>query len=461
MSFASVSFLVWFLPLVLLAQWLLPWRNATLLLSSLAFYAWGDPAHLPVLLYSILVNWALGLQMERRPGSRGLLALGIALNLAPLVWFKAVAFLAGLTGISMAPPDLPLGISFFAFQGISYLVDVHRGAVRPQRRLRVFALYKSLFPLLIAGPILRYRDIAARLERRRASLLRWRFGMTLFVLGLGQKVLLADTLAIPASRIFALPPEDLGMATAWLGALCFHLQLFFDFAGYSTMAIGLGHMLGLRFPANFDRPYLAQSVTEFWRRWHMTLTAWFRDYVYIPLGGNRSGVWRTVCNLLLVYVLCGLWHGVAWTFLLWGLLHGALMTAERLGFGAVLARAWRPLRHLYLLLALLLGWVLFRSESLAAAWTMWSAMAGLNLAAVEPVPVGVFLSGPVVAALLLGTMLAGMRLPRGPGWVPGRRRGAWLAWRDVGAHAAVLLVFLAALAAVAGGTHIPFIYARF
>ena len=339
MSFASIGFLVWFLPLVLLAQWLLPWRNATLLLASLLFYAWGDPAHLPVLLFYIFLNWGLGRLMGDQPGCRRLLFLGLALNLLPLFWFKYAGFLAGLVGFAVLLPQMPLGISFFAFQGISYLVDIHRGRIQPQRRLWMFGLYKALFPLLIAGPILRYRDIEARLERRRTSLLRWRHGMTLFVLGLGQKVLLANTLAVPADQIFALPTEQLGLATAWLGVVCYHLQLLFDFSGYSTMAIGIGHMLGLRFPANFDRPYLAQSVTEFWRRWHMTLSAWFRDYVYIPLGGNRGSLWRTGGNLLLVYILCGLWHGAAWTFLLWGLFQGTLMLLERIGFGDVLARA--------------------------------------------------------------------------------------------------------------------------
>ncbi len=461
MSFASIGFLVWFLPLVLLAQWLLPWRNATLLLASLAFYAWGDPAHLPVLLFYIVLNWGLGRLLGRQPGCRRLLLLGLGLNLLPLFWFKYAGFLAGLVGFAVVPPQLPLGVSFFAFQGISYLVDIHRGLVLPQRRLWVFALYKALFPLLIAGPILRYRDIEGRLERRRTSLLRWRHGMTLFVLGLGQKVLLANTLAVPADQIFALPAAQLGLATAWLGVVCYHLQLLFDFSGYSTMAIGIGHMLGLRFPANFDRPYLAQSVTEFWRRWHMTLSAWFRDYVYIPLGGNRHGAWRTAGNLLLVYILCGLWHGAAWTFLLWGMFQGALMLLERLGFGAVLARAWRPLRHLYLLLSLLVGWGLFRSESLATTWSMWSAMAGLNQGAAEPAPLGAFLSAPVMTALLVGALLATQRLPRGPGWVSGKAGGALLLWRDAGAYAAVLLVFVASLARVASGTHNPFIYWRF
>ena len=461
MSFASIGFLVWFLPLVLLAQWLLPWRNATLLLASLVFYAWGDPAHLPVLLFYILLNWGLGCLMGGQPGGRRLLVPGLALNLLPLLWFKYAGFLAGLAGFVLLPLELPLGVSFFAFQGISYLVDIHRGRVLPQRRLWVFALYKALFPLLIAGPILRYRDIAARLERRRASLLRWRYGITLFILGLGQKVLLANTLAAPADQIFALPAAQLGLATAWLGVLCYHLQLLFDFSGYSTMAIGMGHMLGLRFPANFDRPYLAQSVTEFWRRWHMTLSAWFRDYVYIPLGGNRHGPWRTAANLLLVYILCGLWHGAAWTFLLWGMFQGGLMLLERLGFGVVLARAWRPLRNLYLLLSLLLGWGLFRSETLAGTWSMWRAMAGLNQGAAELAPLGLFLSAPVAVALLAGALLATARLPRGPGWVPGRGGGALLAWRDAGAHAVVLLVFVASLARVASGTHNPFIYWRF
>lgn len=459
MSFASITFLTWFLPLVLLAQWLLPWRNATLLLASLGFYAWGDPAHLPVLLYYIVLNWGLGRLMGRRPGARSLLWLGLAANLLPLLLFKYAGFLAGLAGLAVRLPQMPLGVSFFAFQGISYLVDIHQGRIQPQPRLWLFALYKALFPVLIAGPILRYRDVAARLEQRRTSLLRWRHGMVLFVLGLGQKVLLANTLAGPADQIFALPAGELSLATAWLGVACYHLQLLFDFSGYSTMAIGIGHMLGLRLPANFDRPYIAQSVTEFWRRWHMTLSAWFRDYVYIPLGGNRGGAWRTGRNLLLVYLLCGLWHGAAWTFVLWGLYQGGLMLLERLGFGALLAQAWRPLRHLYLTVALLLGWALFRAETLAGTWAMWRAMLGLNQGAEGLAPVAAFLHMPVVVALLAGTLLATQRLPQGRSWVVGG--GAMLLLRDAAAYVVVLLVFVAALANVAGGTHNPFIYWRF
>ncbi len=461
MSFASIGFLAWFLPLVLLAQTLLPWRNATLLVASLGFYAWGDPAHLPVLLFYIVANWEIGRRMGRSPARRALLWLGLAANLLPLVVLKYAAFLAGIAGVSITPPGLPLGVSFFAFQGISYLVDIHRGLVQPQRRLWVFALYKALFPVLIAGPILRYREVATRLLRRRTSLLRWRQGMVLFAVGLGQKVLIADSLARPADQIFALPAESLGLATAWLGVVCYHLQLFFDFSGYSTMAIGIGHMLGLRFPANFNRPYISRSVTEFWRRWHMTLSSWFRDYVYIPLGGNRGAPWRTTINLLVVFALCGLWHGAAWTFVLWGLYQGTLMLIERAGFAAVLAGAWRPLQHLYLTMALLVGWAMFRADSFAAAAGIWRAMAGLNEGAPDLAPAAAFLPAPVVVALVAGAVLATQRLPQGPGWVPGRTAGAPAMLRDAAAYAAVTLVFVAALVKVASGTLNPFIYWRF
>lgn len=472
MVFSSIPFLFYFLPCALLLYFVLPWRNAVLLLVSLVFYAWGDLGNLPILLAYIVLNWAAGLAMAD-PRRRDLVAAaGIAGNLGLLLVFKYAGFAAtqanglgallGLPGLPVPEIVLPLGISFFTFQGISYLIDIRRGEVRPQRSLVAFGMYKAMFPQLIAGPIVRYRMVAGRIARRRISLLRFRVGVQVFILGLAQKVLVADTVALPADRIFALPAAELTLATAWLGAACYTVQILFDFAGYSNMAIGMAHMLGFRFPANFNRPYIAQSVTEFWRRWHMSLSGWFRDYLYIPLGGNRGSAAATFRNLLVVFVLCGFWHGASWTFLAWGLWHGAWLVAERAGLGAAVARLWRPLRHGYLMLAVVLGWVLFRAETLAQAGSFYGAMAGLGAGDGITAPAAAFLDNRVVTALLAGAVLAACAMPKGRGWVAGGRGAAWMpVGRDAAAYAGFLALFLVSLAVVSGSTYSPFIYYRF
>lgn len=474
MVFSSITFLFYFLPVVLLLYFVLPWRNAVLLVASLAFYAWGDLANLPILLVYILVNWWAGLAMAD-PRRTGIVAvIGIAANLGLLLVFKYAGFvvaqvnaagaLLGLPAMPVPQIVLPLGISFFTFQGISYLIDIWRGDVKPQRSLVAFGMYKAMFPQLIAGPIVRYRMIAGRIAGRRVSMLRFRTGLQVFILGLAQKVLVADTVALPADRIFALPAGELTLATSWLGAVCYTIQILFDFAGYSNMAIGLAHMLGFRFPANFNRPYIAQSVTEFWRRWHMSLSGWFRDYLYIPLGGNRGSAAATFRNLLLVFVLCGFWHGASWTFLAWGLWHGALLIAERAGLGAAVAQLWRPLRHGYLVLMVVLGWVLFRADSLAQAGHFYLAMAGLGAGDGLEAPVAAFVDNRVAAALLAGAVLSACAMPKGRGWVVERRpQGAGLLplGRDAAVHAGFLGLLLLSLAVVSGTTYSPFIYYRF
>ena len=474
MVFSSITFLFYFLPVVLLLYFVLPWRNAVLLVASLAFYAWGDLANLPILLVYILVNWWAGLAMAD-PRRTGIVAvIGIAANLGLLLVFKYAGFvvaqvnaagaLLGLPAMPVPQIVLPLGISFFTFQGISYLIDIWRGDVKPQRSLVAFGMYKAMFPQLIAGPIVRYRMIAGRIAGRRVSMLRFRTGLQVFILGLAQKVLVADTVALPADRIFALPAAELTLATSWLGAVCYTIQILFDFAGYSNMAIGLAHMLGFRFPANFNQPYIAQSVTEFWRRWHMSLSGWFRDYLYIPLGGNRGSAAATFRNLLLVFVLCGFWHGASWTFLAWGLWHGALLIAERAGLGAAVAQLWRPLRHGYLVLMVVLGWVLFRADSLAQAGHFYLAMAGLGAGDGLEAPVAAFVDNRVAAALLAGAVLSACAMPKGRGWVVERRpQGAGLLplGRDAAVHAGFLGLLLLSLAVVSGTTYSPFIYYRF
>jgi alginate O-acetyltransferase complex protein AlgI len=297
MVFSSVTFLFYFLPIFIAAYFSLPCKNFTILLFSLAFYAWGEPRFVPILLVYILGNYAIGRLISQRAGPIWM-QLGVAGNLGLLIYFKYANFLSAELGHlfarlglgSLPEPHivLPLGISFIAFQGISYVVDVHRGVVASQRSLLSFAMYKSMFPQLIAGPIVRYSDIAGEIDRRPVRLDDLAAGTRQFILGLGQKVLISNILAGPADQIFGLPTADRGPATAWLAIACYTLQIFFDFAGYSNMAIGLGRIMGFRYPINFDRPYAAESITAFWRRWHMTLSRWFRDYLYIPLGGNRG-----------------------------------------------------------------------------------------------------------------------------------------------------------------------------
>ena len=477
MVFSSIPFLFYFLPSFFVLYYALPCRNAVILIASLLFYAWGEARYLPLLLAYILINWAFGLLIARpAPWGGRLLTAGIAINIAMLVSFKYLAFLMaqlsalGLPGISPVDIALPLGISFFTFQGISYLVDVHRGIVVPQRHLLKFAMYKAMFPQLIAGPIVRYAQVARQIDARPISVWRVRTGMLMFLFGLAQKVLIADSVAPTADTLFALPASELTVATAWAGAACYAIQILFDFGGYSNMAIGLGHMTGFSFPANFNRPYVAQSVSEFWRRWHMTLSAWFRDYLYIPLGGNRQGTLRTYGNLVAVFLLCGLWHGAAWGFVAWGAWHGAFLVLERLGLATVLARLWRPLRHLYLLLAVIFGWVLFRAGGISHAGQYMAAMLGLGEGEPGRMPLGSVLPLSAITALLAGAIICAMPWPservlryRLRRWIAAGAMPYSVADHLVGASVAAMALLLGGLSTLnlANGTYSPFIYFRF
>jgi alginate O-acetyltransferase complex protein AlgI len=456
MLFSSITFLFYFLPLFLIAYHLLPAPNLVLLLASLLFYGWGDPARLPLLLFCILLNYGAGLAIGRAgPTARIWLALGVAGNLALLLFYKyagffvaqwaALAPLAGFSAPEIPRIALPLGISFFTFQGISYLIDIRRGIVLPQRSLLRFAMYKAMFPPLIAGPIVRYAVIADRVASRSVTPAQWTRGIESFTTGLGQKVLLANTLAGPVDRLFALSPGDLSMGAAWLAATGYALQIYFDFAGYSNMAIGLGRMIGFELPANFNRPYAAQSVTDFWRRWHITLSTWFRDYLYIPLGGNRGGPWRTGANLTLVFLLCGLWHGASWNFALWGLYHGTFLVLERIGLGRLLARLPPPLRHAYLIPVVVVGWIPFRAEDFGQTWGMLRAMAGRSASDGGPE-----LSATLVTALVVGGIAAVWPHDPAPLRLP----------ISICQGACLLLLVLSA-ASLAAGTYNPFIYFRF
>lgn len=383
MVFSSVDFLFLFLPLFLLAQNLLPWRNLTFVLFSLLFYFVGEGWYTGVIVVSTLANYGFGLGVgtaQETGRRRLLLAAGVAFNLGLLVFFKYTGFLAqSLFGVSadswLLRIHLPLGISFFTFHAISYLVDIYRRDAKAERSLVNLSLYMLMFPQLIAGPILRFHTVARQLRRRVVDARHLYYGVVLFCFGLAQKVLLADTLAGVADPLFA-RSETLSAQTAWLATLCYTLQIYFDFGGYSNMALGLGWICGFHFPRNFNYPYVARSVTEFWRRWHMSLSRWFRDYLYLPLGGNREGAAKTYRNLLIVFLLCGLWHGAAWTFVLWGAWHGLLLVAERLGLGRGLAHLPRLVQHAYALLAVMLGWVLFRAADLTEAGRILARLFG-------------------------------------------------------------------------------------
>ena len=388
MVFTSVSFLIFFLPCVLAAYFLVPKRhrdarNCVLLGFSLLFYACGGVRYLGLILLSIAVNFACGLLAEggSRRRRRAALAGAVVFGAALLGWFKYAGFFArtvnGL-GLPVPVPEvaLPVGISFFTFQGLSYVIDVYRGSVRAQRNPLYVGLYIALFPQLVAGPIVRYGTIEREIVCRDESLAEFSEGLTRFLFGLGKKLLLANAIGQVSDRIFAIPAGRLSTATAWIGAAAYTFQIYFDFSSYSDMAIGLGRMFGFRFLENFNYPYIAQSVTDFWRRWHISLTTWFKDYLYIPLGGSRCARWKHIRNLAAVWLLTGLWHGASWNFVLWGVWFLALLIGEKFLWGKVLERAPKILRHVYTMLLVIVSWVLFRAPTLGGAAAFLGAMFG-------------------------------------------------------------------------------------
>lgn len=381
MVFSSTVFIFFFLPIVLVVSLLLPRKaqNVWLLITSLLFYAWGGVSYTVILLASLVMNYVTGLLMDRYPKEqKTILGVGIGMNLIALVVFKYADFLTeninSLLGTELPLPNikLPIGISFFTFQAISYLVDVYRRETKVQKSLIDLSLYISLFPQLIAGPIVRYHDIALQLKTRTKSWTQIASGVERFIIGLGKKVLLANTFAAFADQVFDSDPTIITPTMAVVGAICYTFQIYFDFAGYSDMAIGLGRMLGFEFKENFNFPYIAKSIQEFWRRWHISLSTWFRDYLYIPLGGNRVSKGKVYINLFLVFLCTGFWHGASWNFIFWGLFHGFFLILERVGLGKALKKVWQPLPQLYTLFVVVIGWIFFRAETMETAMTISS-----------------------------------------------------------------------------------------
>lgn len=482
MVFTEPFFLFVLLPCTLLAYWAAParWRNSILLIASISFYAIGQQSDVLVLLASIGVNAAAGFVLATSRSAMARLAVviaGIAGNLAILAWFKYSGFLTanldaaiercGWNGVAIPAVALPVGVSFFTFQAMSYLIDVKRGDARSARNPFDLALYIALFPQLVAGPIVRFSTISEQIRNRRITPDDVEAGSRRFIIGLAKKVLVANSVAVPVDQIFGLPPGQLSSSMVWTASLLYTLQIYFDFSGYSDMAIGMGRVFGFRFEENFNYPYISRSITDFWRRWHISLSTWFRDYLYIPLGGNRRGPVRTYVNLAIVFLLCGLWHGASWLFVFWGAYQGAFLIIERVGLSRILERTPRIVQHAYAMAVIVPGWTIFRvatgpnesADSGSLLSTCLEAMLGFHRPEIDR---SVFEFVEPMSVVAAGCGILGS-MPVVP-WAAGlaERRSGWRA--PVLRSAAVLsctLLLILSLMSVASGAYNPFIYFQF
>jgi alginate O-acetyltransferase complex protein AlgI len=421
MLFSSTLFLFFFLPIVLLGYYVLrdDFRNIFLLLASLVFFAWGGVSYTVILLISIVVNYTMGRLIHSNletKKARLWLGVGVGINLILLGIFKYANFITAslndlfktihIPEIHQTSIVLPIGISFYTFQAISYLVDIYRKEAIVQKNILRLGLYISIFPHLIAGPILRYRDLAGQLHIRSLNVEKFSYGIRRFLTGLGKKVLIANYFAYIADSIFAMEPSGLSLLAAWLGIISYTIQIYFDFSGYSDMAIGLARMFGFVIPENFNLPYIAHSIKDFWRRWHISLSTFFRDYLYIPLGGNRISNFRTYFNLTIVFFLTGLWHGANWNFVAWGMLHGLFLIMERIFDKIKIQKFLRPFQHIYTLLVVINAWVLFRADSFTYAWGFFKAMYSQNSGIDGFVQISQYLSNEFFLVLALAILMS-------------------------------------------------------
>ena len=470
MVFSSVFFLFRFLPLFFLLYFLVPGRgkNVILFLGSLFFYAWGEPVYVLLMLFSTVADYVNGQLIWRYRGKKKakiFLITSVCINLFILCFFKYADFLIqsvnGLTGASLPLLNLPLpiGISFYTFQTMSYTIDVYRGDTKVQRNILDFGVYVTMFPQLIAGPIVKYRSVEENLHRRKTDIFAISHGSKRFVIGLAKKVLLANTIGELWADISAMEFGDLSVLTAWIGVLAFAFQIYFDFSGYSDMAIGLGEIMGFHFPENFNYPYISGSVTEFWRRWHISLGSWFREYVYIPLGGNRKGIPRQLFNILVVWILTGIWHGAGWNFLFWGLWFGLLLMMEKLFLGKLLQSLPKGIGILYNAVAVLLGWVLFALDTPAGIIRYLSAMfgAGGNLVDRQ----GLYLLGEYIVLFIIAVIAATPLPGRLAGGLDKSGSGWGIALYRLGEKVIPALLLLLSIAGIVDATFNPFLYFRF
>jgi alginate O-acetyltransferase complex protein AlgI len=477
MVFSNLTFVCLFLPAVLAAYFSAPQgaRNMVLVAASVVFYVWGGRIAIVLIAVSVSVNFALGQAIAGAQPIRRhrLISWSVAGNLLVLIVFKYTNFiLDNINSVldtfwNLRIPNpampLPLGISFFTFHIISYLVDVYRGVAQAQGSPVAFTLYIINFPQLIAGPIIRYRPIAPQLGHRSVSFDDVDAGVARFAAGLAKKLLIANPIGAVGDHLFATAPSDLPIWAVWLAVLCFSLQIYFDFSGYSDMAIGMARMFGFRFPENFNYPYCATSIKDFWRRWHMTLSAWFRDYVYLPLGGSRASAWTTTRNLWIVFLLCGAWHGASWNFVVWGMWHGLFLSIERLRVvERALSNSPRVLQNAYMLLIVMVGWVFFRSPSIELALDMLSRMFGLQAGAATMLPVSSHVAAPTMLLIVLAAFFSLPIWPQAREFVrkivvtPGEQ----VAY-DLARAAFIGIITVLCLATMTIDQNNPFIYFRF
>jgi len=491
MVFSSIAFIFFFLPLFFFGYFVLrkELKLPVILLASLFFYFWGENYQTWIIITSILINYAGALlisvfhKKQHAISRTGLLRrtfqaklvfwITISANIGLLGYFKYFNFLVDSVnqlaeGLGTGSPvindvagiALPLGISFFTFQAMSYTIDVYRGHVPATRNLVRFAAYVSMFPQLVAGPIVRYIDIESQLGKIQITSDDVVIGIKRFVIGLAKKVLIANTMASVADKVFALPLNELTPGVAWIGVIAYTLQIYFDFSGYSCMAIGLGRIVGFRFLENFNYPYISKSIKEFWRRWHISLSTWFRDYLYIPLGGNKAGKSRTWFNLVFVFFICGLWHGASWNFVVWGMYHGVFLVLERMRFGNFLKNVHPAISHFYVLLVVVVGWVFFRAETLNGAIGYLSVMFGFGSSGTA-----ILMSGELLQNNVIITFIAGIVLSTPIYLSTGRFFNAKYAnlktLRELVLFFAILALFALSTLSIASGTYNPFIYFRF
>ena len=469
MVFSSITFLYYFLPVTLAVYFLMPmpngsprFRNTVLLLASLVFYAWGEPVYFFLLAFQCTSAWGFGLLIEKyrgRAGSRALMAAAVAICLSALLFFKYSDFflenansLFG-TNIRLFGLALPIGVSFYTFQILSYIIDLYRGNTAVNKNVLEFSTYVTMFPQLIAGPIVRYSDVAEKLLKRGHSMKGFTLGIRRFVVGLGKKVLIANTMG-EVVVLFKASGEN-SVLFAWLYVASFALQIYFDFSGYSDMAIGMGHMLGIEFLENFDYPYTAISITDFWRRWHKSLSSWFRDYVYIPLGGNRVPQAQYVFNMIVVWFLTGFWHGADWNFIFWGLYYAAILLVEKRFLSKLLDRLPRAFRRAYVILLVLIGWVLFDAAGMGAAGATILQMFGIGADSFAGMESTYYLRSYLVP-LLIG-VVACTRAPKmiAAKLLASRKVFTFLEPAALGAMLIMVTAYLV------DGSYNPFIYFRF
>lgn len=465
MVFSSFTFLFVFLPLVLLTYFVVKkrkYRNIVLLIFSLIFYAWGEPIYVLLMILSIVVNYFIALKIEKLPKKKKkFIIIDVIFNLLIIGFFKYGDFIIQNinmifhTQIEQMQLGLPIGISFYTFQVLSYVIDVYRKTVPAQKNIINLGMYITLFPQLIAGPIVRYETIAEEIDNRKESFNQVKEGISRFIIGLGKKVLIANQMALIADTIYGGDLTSTGTVALWIAAIAYTLQIYFDFSGYSDMAIGLGRIFGFHFLENFNYPYIAKSITDFWRRWHISLSTWFRDYVYIPLGGNRVNKLKWLRNILVVWILTGLWHGASWNFVIWGLYYGILLILEKLFLGKLIEKLPKVLQHVYTLLFVIIGWVIFRIEDFSQigiilqkmfVWTNSNVLDNIIL------NFDIFSSLPFIIIAILGSMPILAKL---------KEKMNNIVSYNVISRVLTYGVFIISICFLLSATYNPFIYFRF